>query len=111
MTEEEKKEELKRLYHQLDVCGQILADWDEEKPPTYYRCEYRKILKQLAKLEPENFPMFKKDNSRINEHIKAFCEKNKCPKCGGELKQTRIGAFRVICLSCNTKFQFKHKHC
>lgn len=62
MTEEQKKQEIRFLYHELDICGQILADWDDCKPPTYYRREYRRIMKRLAELEPDkwNFPCFQK---------------------------------------------------
>lgn len=112
MTEEQKKEEIKRLYHQLDVCGQILAEWDEDKEPTEYRREYKRIVKQLAKLEPENwnFPYFKKtDYSKRNEAVAKYCETHICNKCGGKCKQTRSGSLRIICLECGTKYQLSVK--
>ena len=111
MTKEQKEEQLKILYHQLDVCGQILAEWDEEKPPTYYRREYRKILNAIRRLEPENwdYPCFKKDYTERNKKVEEFCKEHKCPKCGGSVKQTRSGSLRVICTQCNSKFQLKTK--
>ena len=98
------------MYDMLDKCGQILAEWDDEKPPTYYRREYRRICKALAKLEPEkwNYPAFqKKDYTKRNEAVADWCEKHSCPKCGGELNQSRSGSFRVVCKQCGAKFQLK----
>lgn len=107
MAEEEKQREIDFLYRQLDKCGQILAEWDEDKRPTYYEREYRKIMHQLAKLEPENwdYPYFKRDYTSRNENVAVWCKTHKCSKCGGELKQSRSGSLRVVCQSCNSKFQ------
>ena len=71
MTEEQKKEEISFLYRQLDTCGQLLAEWDDDKPPTYYNREYRRIMKRLAKLEPDklDLPCFqKRDYTKRNEN-------------------------------------------
>lgn len=107
MTEEQKIEEIRRLYHQLDVCGQILSDWDEEDEPTYYRREYKRICKALARLEPENwnYPVFKKDYTHRNKIVAEFCETHPCPVCGGKCKQTRSGSLRCICTQCGKKYQ------
>lgn len=112
MTEEQKKEEISFLYRQLDTCGQILAEWDDDKPPTYYNREYKRIMKRLEKLEPDkwDFPCFqKRDYTKRNENIEKFCSEHQCPKCGGKIKQTRSGSLRVVCVECGTKFQVKTK--
>lgn len=118
MTEKEKQDEIDRLYGLLDKCGQILADWDEEKRPTYYEKEYRRIIRQLAKLEPENWPNFKvkRDYTQRNKMIADWCQNNKCPACGGQLRQTRSGSLRVACEACGKKLQLltrkvKNKNC
>ena len=102
--------QIKFLYGQLDKCGQILAEWDEDKEPTYYRREYRRIINALRKLEPENwdYPCFqKKDYTERNKKVAEYCQKHPCPACGGERKQTRSGSFRIVCKNCGTKFQLK----
>lgn len=71
MTEEQKKEEISFLYRQLDTCGQLLAEWDDDKPPTYYNREYRRIMKRLAKLEPDKWDLHcfqKRDYTKRNEN-------------------------------------------
>lgn len=109
MTPEEKEVQLKILYHQLDVCGQILAEWDEDRPPTQYKRDYRRILKAIIKLEPEewkDYPAFqKKDYTKRNEAVAKYCKEHPCPQCGGERKQTRSGSYRVVCTKCGAKYQ------
>ena len=111
MTQEEKDVQLKVLYNQLDACGQILAEWDEDRPPTKYKQEYRRILKAIIKLDPESWKdcqiFQKKNNTKINTAVDKFCKEHVCPKCGGEIKQTRSGSLRVICKKCNAKYQLK----
>ena len=110
-NEKIREEQIKFLYRQLDTCGQILAEWDEEKPPTYYRREYRKIINTLRKLEPENwdYPCFqKKDYTERNKAVAEWCSRHKCPSCQGELKQSRSGSYRVVCQNCKKKYQLKH---
>ena len=112
MTPEQKEEHLKFLYHQLDVCGQILAEWDDEHSDIEYRREYRKILNEIVKLEPEkwkDFPVFqKKDYTKRNIAVAEYCKTHPCPECGGERKQNRSGSYRVVCTKCGKKYQLSH---
>jgi len=112
MTEKQKKERLKELYRQLDHCGQILAEWDEEEPPTSYKRDYKRILREIARLEPKewDYPYFRKsDYTKRNEAVAEFCKSNHCGKCGGALKQTRSGSLSVVCVECGAKYQLKTK--
>ena len=111
MTEEQKKLEIRFLYNQLDKCGQMIAEDDEwgETRKELNR-EYRRICKALAKLEPDKWkdiPMFRKPSEKYDEKVANFCKEHKCPKCGGEVKQSRSGSLRVVCVSCGAKFQLK----
>lgn len=113
MTEEEKKKEISWLYHRLDMCGQLIAEDDEwgAARREYYR-EYSRIIKALAKLEPEKWKgltMLRKPSEKYDSLVADFCKNHKCKKCGGELKQTRSGSLRVICTQCNSKYQLKKK--
>lgn len=111
MTEEQKREQLDFLYRQLDTCGQILAEWDDDRPPTQYRRDYRRILKSIVALEPEkwkDYPAFqKKDYTNRDAAVERFCEQHPCRKCGGKTRQTRSGSLRIICTSCGQKYQLK----
>lgn len=112
MDDKFKEERIKQLYHELDLCGQILSEWYEEKPPTQYRRDYRRIINELRKLEPENwnYPCFqKKDFTKRNEAVEKFCSEHPCRKCGGRTKQTRSGSLRIICTRCGQKYQLKTK--
>ncbi len=112
LSDAQKKERIKFLYHQLDVCGQLIADddeWGVERKRL--NREYKNILKELAMLEPENwnYPAFQKPSQKYDGLVADFCKENKCPKCNGELRQTKSGSLRVICNQCGIKYQLHRK--
>lgn len=110
MTEEQKKEEIRWLYHRLDLCGQLIAEDDEwGAARREYNREYRRIIKALRQLEPEKWKDIPTESDRNNEKMAIFCKNNRCPQCGGEIKQTRSGSLRVVCLQCGRKYQLKKK--
>lgn len=111
MSEEQKAEHKKFLLFQLDKLGQMIAE-DDEWGATRRELnrEYRRICKALAKLDPETWKMppgYRSSASKYNTPVANWCKEHKCQKCGGELKQTRSGSLRVLCLSCGTKYQLK----
>ena len=113
MTEEEKKKEIHWLYQQLDKCGQMIAE-DDEWGATRRELnrEYRRIVKALAKLEPEKWkdlPMFRKPSEKYDAQVADICERKPCPKCGGKCRQTRSGSLRIVCQQCGAKYQLKKK--
>lgn len=113
MTEEENRQEIRRLYQQLDKCGQMIAD-DDEWGATRRELnrEYRRIVMALARLEPEKWkdlPMMRKPSEKYDAKVADFCREHKCRKCGGELHQSRSGSLRVVCQQCGAKYQLQTK--
>lgn len=114
MTDEEKQKEIRWLYHQLDRCGQMIAEDDEwgEARRDYNR-EYRRIIKALARLEPEKWREFRftqKPSEKYDAKVAEFCQQHKCRKCGGQMKQSRRGSLRIVCQECGAKYQLKTKN-
>lgn len=113
MQNTEKQERIAWLYKMLDKCGQMIAEDDEwGADRRYFNREYRSIMKELAKLEPEKWKDFKelqKPSERYDGLVSEFCKTHKCPKCGGEIKQTRSGSLCVKCCNCNSKYKLKTK--
>ncbi len=113
MTDEEKRKEIHWLYQQLDKCGQMIAE-DDEWGATRRELnrEYRRIVKALARLEPDKWrdlPMLRKPSEKYDTLVADFCTKHKCRKCGGDMRQSRSGSLRVVCLQCGAKYQLKTK--
>ena len=99
------KQDREFLINQLIKLGDMMGDGLHYEPDgAWISREYRKIFK---KLYPEMFP--KKDLSKRNKSVDKWCLSHKCQLCGGDLKQTKKGSLRVICLKCNQKFQLKCK--
>jgi excinuclease UvrABC ATPase subunit len=112
MTDKQKKEQITMLYGQLDKLGQLIAEDDEYGADrAYYNREYRRTVNALRKLEPEKwscYPLFRqKTTEGRNEMVAKYLSEHRCPNCNGELKQTRSGAFRVVCQQCGKKWQLK----
>ena len=64
--------------------------------------EYKKILKALG------FAILRKNNiNTINNAMFKKLKTAQCLKCKGQLKQTKSGSYRAICLDCAAIFQFK----
>ena len=87
MTDEEKRKEIHRLYQQLDKCGQMIAE-DDEWGATRRELnrEYRRIIKALARLEPDKWrdlPMMRKPSEKYDTLVADFCRDHKCPECKG----------------------------
>jgi len=111
MTEEEKQKEIRWLYHQLDKCGQMIAE-DDEWGATRRELnrEYRRIIKALARLEPEKWkdlPMCRKPSEKYDAQVADICNRKPCPRCGGKCRQTRSGSLRIVCTECGAKYQIK----
>lgn len=93
------------LSNQLIKLGDMMGDGLHNDPGgKWISREYKRICKIL---HPEFFP--KKDTSKRDESVALWCSSHKCQLCGGDLKQTRKGSIRVICVKCNQRFQLKHK--
>jgi len=112
MTEEQKKEQINFLYRQLDKLGQMIAEDDEwGAARAEYNREYRRVINALRRLEPKKwncYPAFRQQTTEgRNEMVAKWLSGHRCPKCGGEFKQTRSGTFRIICLQCGQKGQLK----
>ena len=75
--------------------------------------EYRRLRKILVDNTPEmkkyNKELRINKNKQINGIIERLVKRDKCSKCGGELKQTRSGSKIVKCVDCETKFRYKIK--
>lgn len=85
------------LHRQLIKLGDMMGDGLHLEPGgAWINREYRKTLKAL---HPEMFP--KKDFSHRDKSVAIWCAGHLCSRCGGQLRQTRSGALRVICKSCN----------
>lgn len=115
MTDEQKREQISFLYRQLDTCGQMIAEDDEwGAARREYNREYRRIINALRRLEPEkwkNYPVFRQHTAEgRNEMVQKFLSTHRCPKCGGEFKQTRSGSFRIVCQQCGQKAQLKRRN-
>lgn len=91
------------LHNQLIKLGDMMGDGLHYEPDgKWISKEYRRISKILF---PEMFP--KRDFSFRDNKVAEWCKSHKCDKCGDELKQTKSGALRVVCLNCKTKYQLK----
>lgn len=94
-------EDKKRLHSQLVKLGDMMGDGLHHEPDgKWIRREYNQVLKALgiSTSKPRNV-------SGINERMAQRVEDVKCPKCSGNLKQTRSGSKRAKCESCGSKFQ------
>lgn len=93
----------KFLHNQLVKLGDMMGDGLHLEPGgKWIEREYKKVAKALGYGPPRV-----NNSKQINEAMAEKVKTVKCPKCSGELKQTRSGALRVKCLSCGGKFQFK----
>lgn len=94
-------EENERLHEQLVKLGDMMGDGLHHEPGgAWISREYTKICRILY---PEMFP--KKDFTKRNKAVSAWCETHKCQMCKGELKQTKSGSLRVKCKDCGAKYQ------
>ena len=92
------------LHRQLIRLGDMMGDGEHhEKGGAWISREYKATLKALGilpkrKRNPANTEAIVK---RMSERVAVF----KCPKCGGDLKQTKKGSMRAACTACKAKFQ------
>ncbi|EKO3439426.1 hypothetical protein NTE19_003318 [Vibrio fluvialis] len=97
------KETEDRLYRNLIKLGDMMGDGLHLEPDgKWISREYSKTLKALGIKAPSK-PR-RNNSARINERMAERVKEVKCGKCNGELKQTRSGAKRAICLGCGTKW-------
>jgi cupin superfamily acireductone dioxygenase involved in methionine salvage len=113
MTDEQKKQEIRWLYQQLDKLGQMIED-DDEWGATRRELnrEYRRVVKALARLEPDKWKdilSLRKPSEKYDKLVADFCREHKCRKCGGDMRQSRSGSLRIVCKQCGAKYQLKTK--
>lgn len=93
------------LLRQLVKLGDMMGDGlHYEADGKWISREYNRICRILY---PEMFP--KKDFTQRNNAVAQWCVEHRCHQCDGELKQTKSGSLRVVCKSCNAKFQLSKK--
>lgn len=100
---DEAKEAKDHLHWQLIKLGDMMGDGLHHEPDgKWIEKEYRQVLKALGMLPKKQ----RRNNSEaINTAMKQRIKDVSCPKCGGELKQTRSGSKRGVCVGCGAKFQ------
>lgn len=100
------KETEDHLHRQLVKLGDMMGDGLHHEPDgKWIEREYKKILKALGYLPKQTRTS---NVAAINEVVGETLKTNKCP-CGGGLKQTRSGSFKVACVECESRYQFKAK--
>lgn len=98
MNREMDAETKAHLQNQLVKLGDMLGDGDCDP---WVAKEYRQACKALGYTRP------RANNSKaINEAMAKALAETRCPKCNGELKQTRSGSKRAQCIGCQAKVQF-----
>lgn len=93
----------KHLHNQLVKLGDMIGDGLADEPDgRWIRTEYSRVCRALGYTRPRA-----NNRAAIDEGVKRFLEKNRCPRCQGELKQTRAGAMRLTCGACGLRMQLK----
>lgn len=91
------------LHSQLVKLGDMMGDGLHHEPDgKWITKEYRRVARALG-----YGPARTNNTAAINQAVTARLATLGCPKCGGQLKQTRSGAKRAACVACGAKFQFK----
>ncbi|MCG7545347.1 hypothetical protein MHM93_14295 [Pseudoalteromonas sp. MM17-2] len=100
-------ENKERLHRQLVRLGDMMGDGLHHEPDgKWIAKEYRRVAKALGyPVEPQR----KSNVEGINKMMANYLNGKSCTECNGQLKQTRSGAKRMVCLSCGAKFQVKTK--
>jgi hypothetical protein len=95
------------LYDQLIKLGDMMGDGLHHEPDgKWISREYKKICIALGLIKKPN----RKNNSKaIDKAMAKSLGSQRCPKCDGNLKQTRAGSLRANCLECGVKFQVLKK--
>lgn len=97
------KEAESRLIDNLVKLGDMIGDGLADEPDgRWIKAEYRKTLKALGMAAPRA-----NNSAEIDDGVKKYLETNRCPRCQGELKQTRAGALRLTCQACSMVVQLK----
>lgn len=93
------------LHKQLIKLGDMIGDGLHLEPGgRWITKEYRKVAKALGLIQS------RANNSKsINKAMAKVLAEIKCPDCNGNLKQSRSGSKRAICLACNKKYQFTER--
>lgn len=102
--------EREMLQRRFEHLGELMGDGEHlEKGGAWISREYRKIAHLLypEMMGKRAVLRVKRDTTARDNAVAAWCKKHQCKKCGGELLQSRKGAFRVVCQSCNVKYQLK----
>lgn len=87
------------LHKQLIKLGDMLGDGDCDP---WVSKEYRRVATALGYIQRKP----RANNSKaINEAMAKVLAETRCPKCNGQLKQTRSGSKRAQCVDCQAKFQ------
>ncbi|MCK5607659.1 zf-TFIIB domain-containing protein [Candidatus Pacearchaeota archaeon] len=101
----ERTDSQKFLWEQFCRLGERIGDGDHD--PWMAR-EYKRLSKILV---PEIKEMYKKRRAAktksMNNAVKKYLDFHKCPKCKGELRQSRSGSVICYCLNCKGRFKLK----
>jgi hypothetical protein len=101
MVMELSDETRKRLLGQLVKLGDMMGEGlHHESDGKWISNEYKKVCKDLGYIQSKP-----RQTTAINEAIITRLASVRCTKCEGQLKQTRSGSKRAICISCDAKFQ------
>lgn len=98
------------MWRQFCRLGEMIGDGLHYEEPWISK-EYNNLRKILIPETDEEKNYKRKIRQEKNKSIdKQIQEKNdNCPKCKGELKQTRSGSKTVICTECNSRFKYRTK--
>ena len=89
------------LHRQLIKLGDMMGDGLHLEPDgKWISQEYARICRALGYTKPRV-----NRSAAINERMVTRVQEVACPKCSGELKQTRSGSKRAACVSCGEKWQ------
>ena len=93
------------LYRQLIRLGDMMGDGLHHEPDgRWIPREYKRALSALGINSPR-----KNNTTAINKAMSVALKTAQCSKCRGQLRQSRNGSCRAICLDCGAKFQFKKR--
>jgi hypothetical protein len=104
MSEKDNKFE----WSQFCRLGEMIGDGLHLEPDgKWISKEYNRLARLLMPDVYEAQRTYKKES--VDKAVEEKLKQDKCPKCEGELKQTRSGCKVVKCQSCGSKFKYKSK--
>lgn len=96
------------LYERLIKLGDLMGDGCHLEPDgKWIENEYRQTMRLLG-IKPLVKKKRQYATAQIDEFMKKRCIDVAC-ECGGELRQTRKGAFTAKCTNCGRKYKLGEK--